>query len=280
MSCINGKLPVEGSIGTIISSFSDIGDFVKNFKEVPKIIKRYWNIDFEEMIEAKVHLGSYKRTWHPKITPYILLPKYKSLGIHITNPAKTARFLSEACDLLFDAASKKENILIVGTQKFPEEVADLVVLAGIRARCHYVHKKWFRGMLTNWSITRRRLSRLWSLKLLEEDGTLNSIPKKYAAMLKRELSTLETYLGGIKYMRKLPDIVIIIDQQTDYIAFRECLVLGLPIICLIDTDCDPDLVHIPIPVNNRDIVSIRWILNKLASAICEGNSRYIKRGSF
>lgn len=254
---------------------------MKNLKKIPQIIKRYWNIDFEEMIEARVHLGSYKRTWHPKITPYILLKsKYKRLGIHITNPAKTARFLSEACDLLFDAASKKKNILIVGTQKFPEEVADLVALAGIRARCHYVHKKWFRGMLTNWSITRRRLSRLWYLKSLEEDGTLNSIPKRYATIMKRELSTLETYLGGIKYMRKLPNIVVIIDQQTDYIAFRECLVLGLPIICLIDTDCDPDLVHIPIPANNKDIVSIRWILNKLASAICEGNSRYIKRGSF
>jgi len=254
---------------------------VKKFKKVPKIIKRYWNIDFEGMIEAKVHLGTYKRTWHPKITPYILLQrKYVSLGIHITNPAKTARFLSEACDLLFDAARKKKNILIVGTQKFPEEVAGLVAMAGIRARCHYVHKKWFRGMLTNWSITRERLYKLWLIKSLEKDGTLNSMPKRYAAILKKELSTLETYLGGVKYMRKLPDIVVIIDQETDYIAFRECRVLGLPIICLIDTDYDPDLVHIPIPANNRDIVSIRWILNKLASAICEGNSRYIKRGSF
>jgi small subunit ribosomal protein S2 len=246
-----------------------------------KMARRYWNINLEEMIEARVHLGHYKKRWNPKITPYILLKrKYKRRGIHITNLAKTARFLSEACDLLFDAASKKKNILIVGTQKLPEKVADSVALAGIRARCHYVNKKWFRGILTNWSITRKRLLKLWRLKFLEKKGRLNSLRKRDAAILKRKLSTLETYLGGIKYMKKLPDIVIIIDQQREYIALRECIILGIPTICLIDTNCDPDLVDIPIPANNKDTVSIRWILNKLVSAICEGNSRYIKRGSF
>nr|YP_009433793.1 ribosomal protein S2 [Hypolytrum nemorum]ANP26007.1 ribosomal protein S2 [Hypolytrum nemorum] len=239
--------------------------------------RRYWNINLGEMIEARVHLGNSKKRWNPKIAPYILAKgKRKRKGIHITNLTKTARFLSEACDLLFDAASQGENILIVGTKKLPERAADSVGLAGIKARCHYVNKKWFRGMLTNWVITQTRLRKLRDFKILENMGKFNSLRKRDATILKRKFSTLQTYLGGVKYMRGLPDIVIIIDQQNEDIALRECIVLGIPTICLIDTNCDPDLVDIPIPANDNDTVSIRWILNKLVSAIREGHSSYIK----
>lgn len=242
-----------------------------------KMTKRYWNIHLEEMVEARVHLGHSKKRWNPRITPYILAKgKHKRKGIHITNLVKTARFLSEACDLLFNAASQGKSILMVGTKKFPERAADLVALAAIRARCHYVNKKWFRGMLTNWVITQTKLRKLRDLKVLEKMGKFHSLRKRDAAILKRKLSTLQTYLGGIKYMEELPDIVLIIDQQKEYIALRECIILGIPTICLIDTNCDPDLADIPIPANDNDTVSIRWILNKLVSAIREGHSSYIK----
>nr|YP_010291109.1 ribosomal protein S2 [Juncus compressus]YP_010291370.1 ribosomal protein S2 [Juncus tenuis]ULQ66699.1 ribosomal protein S2 [Juncus compressus]ULQ67033.1 ribosomal protein S2 [Juncus tenuis] len=236
--------------------------------------KRYWNINLEQMIEARVHLGYSKKRWNPKIAPYIIAKgKHRRNAIHIINLAKTARFLSEACDLLFDAASKGQNILIVGTKKWPQKVADSVALAAIRARCHYVNKKWFRGMLTNWVITYMKLFKLKHLKVLENKGRFHSVPKRDAAILKKKLSTLQKYLGGIKYMTNLPDIVIIIDQEKEYIALRECIILGIPTICLIDTNCDPDLTDIPIPANDKDTISIRWILSQLMYAISEGHQK-------
>ncbi|EFH63125.1 ribosomal protein S2 [Arabidopsis lyrata subsp. lyrata] len=221
--------------------------------------KRYWNIDLEEMMRAGVHFGHGTRKWNPRMAPYI---SAKRKGIHIINLTRTARFLSEACDLVFDAASRGKQFLIVGTKN---KAADLVSRAAIRARCHYVNKKWLGGMLTNWSTTEKRLHK-----------GINRLPKRDAAVLKRQLSRLETYLGGIKYMTGLPDIVIILDQQEEYTALRECITLGIPTISLIDTNCNPDLADISIPANDDAIASIRFILNKLVFAICEGRSSYIQ----
>ncbi|TYI01487.1 hypothetical protein ES332_A11G204200v1 [Gossypium tomentosum] len=217
--------------------------------------KRYWNINLEEMLEAGVHFGHGTRKWNPRMAPYI---SAKRKGIHITNLTRTARFLSEACDLVFDAASKGKQFLIVGTKN---KAADSVARAAIRARCHYVKK--------NGSVFR-------DLRTEQKTGGLNRLPKRDAAMLKRQLSHLQTYLGGIKYMTRLPDIVIIVDQQEEYTALRECITLGIPTICLIDTNSDPDLADISIPANDDAIASIRLILNKLVVAICEGRSSYIR----
>nr|YP_009432799.1 ribosomal protein S2 [Cassytha filiformis]ATL22029.1 ribosomal protein S2 [Cassytha filiformis]AXV54120.1 ribosomal protein S2 [Cassytha filiformis]QWL21225.1 ribosomal protein S2 [Cassytha filiformis]QWL22415.1 ribosomal protein S2 [Cassytha filiformis]BBA53350.1 ribosomal protein S2 [Cassytha filiformis] len=232
--------------------------------------RRYWNMDLAEMMEAGVHFGHGTRKCNPRMAPYI---SAKRKGIHITNLTRTARFLSEACDLVFDAASIGKHFLIVGTKS---KAADSVASAAIRARCHYVNKKWLGGLLTNWSTTEMRLHRFRDLRSEQNTGKLNCLPKRDVAVLKRQLSHLQTYLGGIKYMTKLPDIVIIVDQQEDYMALRECLTLGIPTICLIDTNCDPDLADISIPANDDAIASIRWILNKLVSAICEGRSSYIR----
>nr|QTI91370.1 ribosomal protein S2 [Ferocactus setispinus] len=226
--------------------------------------KRYWNIHLEEMIKAGVHFGHGTRKWNPRMAPYIYA---KRKGIHIINLTITVRFLLEACNLLFDAASKGKQILIVGTKK---RAADSVARAAIRARCHYVNKKWLRGMLTNWSTTEERLKKLRNLIIKKKTGRLARLPKRDAAILKRQLSNLQRYLGGIKYMKRLPDIVILIDQQKEYKALRECITLEIPTIGLIDTDCDPDLVDFPIPANDDSIVSIRLILNKLVFAICQG----------
>nr|CUR06425.1 rps2 [Acacia scalena] len=229
--------------------------------------KRYWNITLEEMMEAGVHFGHATRKWNPRMAPYI---SAKRKGIHITNLTRTARFLSEACDLVFDAASSGNQFLIVGTKK---KAADSVGRAAIRARCHYVNKKWLGGMLTNWYTTERRLHKFRDLRTKQKTGRLKS---RDAAMVKRQLSRLETYLGGIKYMTGLPDIVIIVDQQEEYKALQECITLGIPTICLIDTNCEPDLADFSIPANDDAIASIRLILTKLVFAICEGRSSYIR----
>nr|YP_009650410.1 ribosomal protein S2 [Vaccinium oldhamii]QCF39539.1 ribosomal protein S2 [Vaccinium oldhamii]BCA89874.1 ribosomal protein S2 [Vaccinium bracteatum] len=229
--------------------------------------RRYWNINLEEMMEARVHFGHRTKKWNPKMAPYIWR---KHKGMHITNLVLTTRFLSEACDLFFDAASSGKQFLIVGTK---ERVADSVARAAIRARCHYVNKKWLGGLLTNWSTTERRLRKFRKLRRMEQKrGRRNRLLKRNAARLKRKLSHLQVYLGGIKYMTGLPDIVIIIDQHKEYTALRECIILGIPTVCLIDTNCDPDLVDFPIPANDDTRASIQFILTKLVFAICEGRS--------
>nr|YP_009975115.1 ribosomal protein S2 [Drypetes chevalieri]QNK04457.1 ribosomal protein S2 [Drypetes chevalieri] len=233
------------------------------------MIRRYWNINLEEMLEARVHLGHKTKQWNPRMAPYI---SAKRKGIHITNLIRTARFLSEACDLVFDAASSGKQFLIVGTKK---RVADSVVQAATKARCHYVNKKWLGGILTNWFTTKMKLQKFRDLRIKQNTGRLNRLPKMEAARLKRRLSYLQTYMGGIQYMTELPDIVIIIDQQKEYTALRECITLGIPTISLIDTNSDPDLADISIPANDDTLASIRLILNKLVFAICEGRSSYL-----
>nr|CAD45096.2 ribosomal protein S2 [Amborella trichopoda] len=234
-----------------------------------EMARRYWDINLEEMMGAGVHFGHGTRKWNPRMAPYI---SGKRKGIHITNLTRTARPLSEACDLVFDAASRGKHFLIVGTK---DKAADSVASAAIRARCHYVNKKWLGGMSTNWSTTETRLHKFRDLRAEQKMGRFKRLPKRDAAMLKRQLSHLQTYLGGIKYMTGLPDIVIIVDHQEEYTAIRECLTLGIPTICLIDTNCDPDLADIPIPANDDAIASIQLILNKLVLAIREGHYSYL-----
>eukprot|EP00850_Spirogloea_muscicola_P023829 SM000392S14718 [mRNA] locus=s392:4847:14461:+ [translate_table: standard] len=224
-----------------------------------------WNIDLEEMMEAGVHFGHQARKWNPKMAPYIFAERK---GIHIINLTQTARFLSEACDLLANAANKGKQFLIVGTKY---QAADLIASAAKKARCHYVNQKWLGGMLTNWSTIETRLKKFKELEAKEVAGLFDRLPKKEAAVLKRQLAQLRKYLDGIKYMAGLPDIVLIVDQQQEYTAVQECIALGIPTICLVDTDCDPDLTDIPIPANDDARASIRWILDKLTTAIREDN---------
>nr|YP_010186945.1 ribosomal protein S2 [Dasymalla teckiana]QVL24642.1 ribosomal protein S2 [Dasymalla teckiana] len=236
-----------------------------------EMTRRYWNIGLQEMLEAGVHLGHGTKKWNPKMAPYI---SAKRKGTHISNLTKTARFLSEACNLVFDAASRGKQFLIVGTNK--KKAANSVAWAAIKARCHCVNKKWLGGMLTNWSTTETRLHKFRDLKMQQKTGRLNRLPKRDAAVVKRQLSRLQTYLGGIQYMTGLPDIVIILEQHEEYRALQECITLGIPTICLIDTNCDPDLADLPIPANDDGISSIRFILNKLVFAISEGRSSSIR----
>nr|YP_009033860.1 ribosomal protein S2 [Mesotaenium endlicherianum]AHZ11243.1 ribosomal protein S2 [Mesotaenium endlicherianum] len=226
-----------------------------------------WDLNLEEMMEAGVHFGHQARRWNPKMAPYIFTERK---GIHIINLAQTARLLAEACALLTLAAKHKKQFLLVGTRY---QAADLVAWGAKRARCHYVNQKWLGGMLTNWATMKTRLQRFRQLEFQEASGALQHLPKKEAAVRKRQLFQLRKYLDGMKYMTGLPDIVIILDQQQECTALQECLKLGIPTVCLVDTDSDPDLTDIPIPANDDARASIRWILGKLTNAIHEGQKQ-------
>nr|QYB21901.1 ribosomal protein S2 [Papuacedrus papuana] len=227
--------------------------------------KKNLSIKLEEMLKAGVHFGHETRKWNPKMEPFIF---NESKGYHILNLNYTAHFLQKACDFLFDGAKKGKQIMIVGTK----HQTDYVKLVALEVRCHYVNKKWLAGMLTNWFTTEARLEKLKNLTKKKNTGGFDLFTKKEAAILQRELNKLQEDLGGIKYMKKLPDIVIILDQKGEYTAIRECRTLGIPIICLVDTDCNPNLVDIPIPANDDAKESIQLILNKLILAIRMGRA--------
>jgi len=220
-----------------------------------------WNINLEDMMDAKVHFGHKFR--NPKMSLY----SKKKGQIHIIDLNQTARLLTEACDFVKNASEQGKQFLLVGTKY---QAADLVEKAAKRARCHYINQKWLGGMLTNWYTIETRLQKFEELEAKEISGELNQLPKKEAANLKRQLIQLRKRLNGIKYMNSLPDIVIIIDQQQELTAIQECIQLGIPTICLVDTDCDPNLHDIPIPANNDARSSIRFILDKLTLAIRKG----------
>lgn len=228
-----------------------------------------WDINLYELMEAGVHFGHQAPKWNPKMAPWIFTERN---GIHIINLTQTARALYEACDFLANASQKGKQFLLVGTKN---QAADLVAEAAIKARCHYVNHKWLGGMLTNWSTIETRLQKLAELEAQETCGMFNKLPKKETAILKRQLSHLRKYLSGIKYMTVLPDVVIIIDQKEEIAAINECIKLGIPTICLVDTDCDPDLTEMPIPANDDARASIRCILDKLTSAIKQGRTNYM-----
>nr|UDZ61402.1 ribosomal protein S2 [Limnocharis flava] len=234
--------------------------------------QRDWNIPFEEMVRKGIHLGCKTNKWNPKMAPYIL---QKRQGIHITNLNKTINRLSLACDLIFDGASKGMLFLIVGSK---DRNAPFVELFARKARCHYVNKKWLGGMLTNWSTTKMRLQKFRRLRAEQRMGKYR-IPKD-AAIAKRQLSTLERDLSGIKYMTRVPDIAIILDPQKEKKALRECISVGMTTICLTNTDCDPDMADIAIPANNRTSNSIQFFLKILLEAFLEGRARSRRNRSF
>lgn len=228
--------------------------------------QKNWNIDLEGMMAAGIHFGHQTQRWNPKMSSYIFTERR---GVHILDLTQTARLLSEACDLVFDAAAEGKEFLMVGTK---HQVTDLIASAALRSQCHYVNEKWLGGMLTNWVTTETRLRRFQYLQTEEDRGGFDRLPKQEAAILRGQLFRLKKCLGGIQYMSDLPDIAIITDQHEQSTALRECSILGIPTICIVDTDCDPDLVDVPIPGNDDARSSIRWILDKLALAIHEGRS--------
>ena len=222
------------------------------------------NVSLSELLEAGVHFGHQARRWNPKMFPYIYTERH---GIHIIDLVQTAQLLNEACDLIKDLAADNKTFLFVGTKR---QAASTIADQATRSNSFYVNQRWLGGMLTNWTTIRSRVERLKNLEKQSSTGIINQLPKKEAACLRKELEKLKKHLGGIKDMKKIPDVVIIVDQKREVTAIQECIKLGIMTLCILDTNCDPDLVDIPIPANDDAIRSIKLIVSKIASAILEG----------
>lgn len=222
-------------------------------------------VTLPELLESGVHFGHQTRRWNPKMAPYIFTSRN---GVHIIDLVQTAKLIEEAYSFVRSAAEQGQQFLFVGTKR---QAAGIVAQEASRCGSHYINQRWLGGMLTNWTTIKSRVDRLKELERMEETGAIALRPKKEAAVLRRELEKLQKYLGGIKMMRRVPDVAIIVDIRREYNAVQECHKLGIPIISLLDTNCDPDLVDVPIPGNDDAIRSIKLILGKLADAIYEGS---------
>ncbi|MBE9102964.1 30S ribosomal protein S2 [Vacuolonema iberomarrocanum] len=221
-------------------------------------------VSLAQLLESGVHFGHQTRRWNPKMDQYIYTARN---GVHIIDLVQTATLIEEAYDYARTASEQGRKFLFVGTKR---QAAGIIAEEAARCGSYYVNQRWLGGMLTNWVTIKSRVERLKELERREETGQLDLLPKKEASVLRRELEKLQKYLGGIKSMRKLPDAVVIVDQRREYNALLECQKLGIPIMALLDTNCDPDMVDIPIPANDDAIRSIKLIVGKLADAIYEG----------
>jgi small subunit ribosomal protein S2 len=221
-------------------------------------------VSLAQMMESGVHFGNQTRRWNPKMAPYIYTSRN---GVHIIDLVQTAQLMDNAYNYMRTQSEQGKKFLFVGTKR---QAAGIIAQEALRCGSHYINQRWLGGMLTNWATIKTRAERLKDLERREETGALDLLPKKEASMLRREMTKLQKYLGGIKNMRKVPDIVVIVDQKREYNAVQECEKLGIPIVSMLDTNCDPDVVDIPIPANDDAIRSIKLIVGKLADAIYEG----------
>nr|AYR06482.1 ribosomal protein S2 [Rhodogorgon sp.] len=225
-------------------------------------------VSLTELLEAGVHFGHQARRWNPKMFPYIYTERN---GIHIIDLVQTAHLLKEAYDFVSNASADGKKFLFLGTKR---QAAGIVAQEAHRCNAFYINQRWLGGMLTNWVTIKSRVDRLKYLEKQEEEGIINHLPKKEAASLRRELGKLQKHLNGIKNMKKLPDIVIVVDQKRETTAIQECIKLKIPVICVLDTNCNPDLIDIPIPANDDAIRSIKLIISKMADAVLEGQTLY------
>ncbi|QZZ21379.1 30S ribosomal protein S2 [Leptothermofonsia sichuanensis E412] len=221
-------------------------------------------VTLAQLLESGVHFGHQTRRWNPKMDPFIYTSRN---GVHIIDLVQTAKLMDEAYNYVRSASEQGKRFLFIGTKR---QAAGIVAQEASRCGAYYVNQRWLGGMLTNWVTIKTRVERLKELERREETGALDLLPKKEASVLRRELEKLQKYLGGIKLMRKVPDVVLIVDQRREYNAVQECQKLGIPIVSLLDTNCDPDVVDVPIPANDDAIRSIKLIVGRLADAIYEG----------
>jgi small subunit ribosomal protein S2 len=223
-------------------------------------------VSLSELLESGVHFGHQTRRWSPKMSKYIHAARN---GVHIIDLVQTAEKMEDAYSYLREAAAEGKKILFIGTKR---QAAAIIAQEAKRCKGYYVNQRWLGGMLTNWETIKTRIDRLKELEQLNESGALDKRPKKEASSLRRELEKLEKYLGGLKPMRRVPDVVVIVDIRREHNAIMECQKLGIPVVAMIDTNCDPNLVDYPIPANDDAIRSIKLIVGKLADAINEGHT--------
>ena len=221
-------------------------------------------VSMKQLLEAGVHFGHQTRRWNPKMAEYIYVERN---GIYIIDLQKTVKKLEEAYDFARDLAANGESILFVGTKK---QAQDAVREEASRVGMYYVNARWLGGMLTNFKTMRTRIDRLAQLRKMQEDGTFDMLPKKEVIKLTNEIAKLEKYLGGVKEMKKLPGALFVVDPRKEHNAIAEARKLHIPIIAIVDTNCDPDEVDYVIPGNDDAIRAIRLISNAMANAVQEG----------
>ena len=232
------------------------------------------SINLSQLLEAGVHFGHKAYRWNPKMFPYIYNEVNK---IHILDLVQSAKFLKEANNFLELAAQDNKSFLFVGTKR---QASNLIVQEAKRCDSYYINYRWLGGMLTNWLTLKKRIEYLKDLENQEAKNTFDLLTKKEAALRKKELKKLRRNLDGIKNMKSLPDIAIIVDQKREMTAIKECRKLGIPIVSILDTNCDPDLIDIPIPGNDDAVRSIKLILNSLSESIIKGKSSRSKVESY
>lgn len=221
-------------------------------------------ISVEELIRAGAHFGHLTRRWNPKMRPYIFMERN---GIHVIDVKKTQAMIDDVADTVSTLASRKRYILFVGTKKQAREV---VTQEAKRCGMPYVTERWLGGMLTNFQTIRQSIRRMEQIGKMQEDGTLAQLKKKERLMRSRELEKLERTLSGIAQMPRIPDAVFVVDIKREHIAVSEARRLGVPVIAMVDTNCDPDLVDHPIPANDDALRSIKLITTVIADAVLEG----------
>lgn len=221
-------------------------------------------ISMKKLLEAGVHFGHQTRRWNPKMAEYIFTERN---GIYIIDLQKTSDKVDEAYNFVKEVVSNGEEILFVGTKKQAQESTKTEA-----ARCgmHFVSQRWLGGMLTNYATIRKRIDRLNELKTMEEDGTFDLLTKKEVFKLKNEADRLEKFLGGIKNMDKLPGALFVVDPRKERIAVQEAKILGIPVIAIVDTNCDPDEVDYVIPGNDDAIRAVKLLTATMADAVLEG----------
>ena len=217
-----------------------------------------------ELLDAGVHFGHQTQRWNPKMKPYIYGARN---GIYVLDLRKTTKLLDEAYAMVREYAAKGKNILFVGTKK---QAADVVAEEAKRVGAYYVNRRWLGGMMTNYETIKKRVNKLRETEEFIESGNVEKLPKKEVAQINKNLEKLSKTLGGIKEMRGMPDMLVVVDQKKELIAIKEANKLNIPVICLADTNADPDGIDCIIPGNDDAIRSIKLIVSRLADAVEEG----------
>ncbi|MBR3971761.1 MAG: 30S ribosomal protein S2 [Ruminococcus sp.] len=221
-------------------------------------------IAMKQLLEAGVHFGHQTRRWNPKMAEYIFTERN---GIYIIDLQKTVKKIEEAYDFIRSVAADGGEILFVGTKKQAQET---IKEEAVRVGMHYVDARWLGGMLTNFKTIKKRIERLAQLHKMEEDGTSDLLPKKEVIGLRGEMEKLEKYLGGIKEMKKAPAAIFIVDPRKERIAIAEAKKLNIPIVAIVDTNCDPEDVDYVIPGNDDAIRAVKLVVSTIANAVVEG----------
>jgi len=223
------------------------------------------SISMKELLEAGVHFGHQTKRWNPKMKPYIFGARN---GIYIIDLQKTVRYFKTAYSFVKDSVQNGSTVLFVGTKK---QAQDSVAEEASRCGMFYVNQRWLGGMLTNFTTVKQSIDRLKKIDAMFEDGTIEAYPKKEALLLEKERGKLQKILGGIKGMHKLPGVMFVIDPKNEEIAIQEANKLGIPVVAIVDTNCDPDPINYVIPGNDDAIRAIRLLSSKMADAAIEGN---------